>query len=144
MKYTISQIITMYLDWMDEKPIGYDCDYNNEDLGEQFEKCFNQMEDSNQSNNNGCLNPHIKFKNPIGHWCATCKYMNECDVFNLLPCPFCGSNAEKLEREGIGDCDINKIYYDIRCTNEDCYLQDGADWNCNSYHKVVEMWNNRK
>ena len=66
------------------------------------------------------------------------------DVINLLPCPFCGSKAEKRVREGTSDYDWNKVYYDIRCTNNDCYLQDGAEWNCRTYEEVVEMWNKRQ
>lgn len=72
--------------------------------------------------------------------------LNECyvPVINLLPCPFCGSKAEKRVREGTSDYDWDKVYYDIRCTNNDCYLQDGADWNCKTYEEVVEIWNKRQ
>lgn len=75
------------------------------------------------------------------------KHEQQCaihDVINLLPCPFCGSKAEKRVRGGTSDYDWNKVYYDIRCTNNDCYLQDGAEWNCKTYEEVVEMWNKRQ
>jgi hypothetical protein len=75
------------------------------------------------------------------------KHEQQCairDAINLLPCPFCGSKAEKRERTGISDYDYDKVYYDIRCTNNECYLQDGAEWNCKTYDEVVEMWNKRQ
>lgn len=75
---------------------------------------------------------------------AESQQLNIAGVINLLPCPFCGSKAEKRVREGTSDYDLNKVYYDIRCTNNDCYLQDGADWNCETYEEVVEMWNKRQ
>ena len=66
------------------------------------------------------------------------------DTINLLPCPFCGSKPEKRVRNGISDYDWNELYYDIRCTNNDCYLQDGAEWYCKTYEEVVDMWNKRQ
>jgi len=64
----------------------------------------------------------------------------------LKPCPFCGSKAEPMRRVLFGfdyeptDCEDN---YDIRCTNEHCYLADGADW-WMELESVVNLWNTRK
>lgn len=32
----------------------------------------------------GCLNPYMLFDNPIGHWCASCKFKNNCSVLKEL------------------------------------------------------------
>lgn len=62
----------------------------------------------------------------------------------LLPCPFCGSAAEYYERSTDAD-----YYYpgddrwDIRCTNDDCYLATGADWYM-AKEEVMALWNRRK
>lgn len=53
--------------------------------------------------------------------------------WTLLPCPFCGSDAE------VG---WNKVYHDdghAWCTNERC----GCDMYAETAAKVVEMWNRR-
>ena len=30
----------------------------------------------------GCLNPYILFEYPIRHWCASCKYRDDCSILN--------------------------------------------------------------
>jgi len=48
-------------------------------------------------------------------------------------CPFCDSEAVlKVTEDNSDYCYKNgKLieYYDVKCTNEDCYLSSGADWN---------------
>lgn len=54
---------------------------------------------------------------------------------NIKPCPFCNSDAVlKVIEDQIDYCYDKKTgkvkeYYDVKCTNEDCYLSYGADWN---------------
>jgi hypothetical protein len=68
---------------------------------------------------------------------------------NIKPCPFC--NSEAVLKVTIDDSDYcyDKItgkvkeYYDIRCTNKNCYLCDGADWNQSIPEKIIEIWNKR-
>ncbi len=62
----------------------------------------------------------------------------------LLPCPFCNSDAEVKSTTGFGDNDFGKFTYDIRCTNKECYLQDGAEWGMESLDEIVALWNKRK
>jgi len=62
-------------------------------------------------------------------------------------CPFCDSEAVLKVTEDDSDyCYKNgKIieYYDIQCTNGDCYLCDGADWNHENQEEIIEIWNTR-
>ena len=61
----------------------------------------------------------------------------------IKPCPFCGSEAKLKITEDTSDYDYGKKYYDIRCTNKDCYLCDGADWNQSFPEDIIEIWNKR-
>ena len=60
---------------------------------------------------------------------------------NIKPCPFCGSEA-KLK--AIPDSDSSwREYYDIMCSNPDCYLCTGADWAMSTSEAIIELWNKR-
>ena len=61
----------------------------------------------------------------------------------ILHCPFCGSKSKIKQTLGIGDYDYNEKYYDITCTNDDCYLQDGAEWRFDTPEEAIQMWNDR-
>jgi len=65
----------------------------------------------------------------------------------IKPCPFCGSEAKlKVTEDNSDYCYENgKIleYYDIQCTNKECYLCDGADWNLRNREDIIKMWNTR-
>ena len=61
----------------------------------------------------------------------------------IKKCPFCGYDAKLISRLGNGDYDLNIIYYDIICTNDDCYLSDGVDWNYTDENELIDLWNNR-
>ena len=74
---------------------------------------------------------------------ATQQILSLFGIISLLPCPFCGSKAEKRERREIDSCDGDKVHYDVQCTNEECYLQDGAEWNCDTFEEAAKMWNKR-
>ena len=62
-------------------------------------------------------------------------------------CPFCDSEAVlKVTEDNSDYCYKNgKLieYYDVKCTNEDCYLSYGADWNHPNPEEIIELWNKR-
>ena len=62
-------------------------------------------------------------------------------------CPFCDSEAKlKVTEDNSDYCYYNGEiieYYDVQCTNKDCYLCDGADWNHSNPEEIIEMWNTR-
>ena len=43
-----------------------------------------------------------------------------------LPCPFCGFHAKIIERYFPSDDYDDDRYYDVTCTNDDCYLSGGG------------------
>ena len=58
----------------------------------------------------------------------------------LLPCPFCGSDAEMAETEG-----DDRIVF---CINQKCgvYMHDDMEWGGNEYcaeANVAQKWNRR-
>ena len=61
----------------------------------------------------------------------------------ILNCPFCNSKAEIRVRTGYSDFDWNQKFYDVMCTNINCYLQDGADWWMETEEEAVKLWNTR-
>jgi len=67
----------------------------------------------------------------------------------IKPCPFCGSEAKLKIIEDNSDYCFEKTtgkikqYYDIHCTNNDCYLCDGADWNQSRPEDIIELWTKR-
>jgi hypothetical protein len=67
----------------------------------------------------------------------------------IKPCPFCNSEAKLKVTEDNSDYCFEKTtgkikqYYDIRCTNDACYLCDGADWNQSRPEDIIELWNTR-
>lgn len=61
----------------------------------------------------------------------------------LLPCPFCGSSVRIIERES-SDNRWFTIFYDAGCTDDNCYLSEGADYHYASIEKLAEDWNRRK
>jgi len=62
-------------------------------------------------------------------------------------CPFCYSEAVlKVTEDNSDYCYKNgKIieYYDVKCTNGDCYLCDGAGWYHEDQEEIIEIWNTR-
>lgn len=62
-------------------------------------------------------------------------------------CPFCNSPAELFTIDDQSDyCFKNgKLvqYYDVRCKNEECYLQQGAGWYMETPDEIIELWNKR-
>ena len=61
-------------------------------------------------------------------------------------CPFCYSEAVlKVTEDNSDYCFDRKTgkiieYYDVKCTNDDCYLSDGADWNHPNPEGIIELW----
>jgi hypothetical protein len=68
-------------------------------------------------------------------------------VEEIKNCPFCDSEAKlKVTEDNSDYCYENgKIieYYDIQCTNKECYLSWGADWNLRNQEDIIKMWNRR-
>jgi hypothetical protein len=62
----------------------------------------------------------------------------------IKPCPFCGSPAEIVEEEVELTCKTSVTYYDIWCTNKECYLSEGAGWSFNTQEEAINKWNERK
>ena len=68
---------------------------------------------------------------------------------NIKPCPFCNSEAVLKVTEDQSDYCYDKKtgklkeYYDIQCTNKECYLSWGADWNLRNREDIIKMWNTR-
>ena len=62
----------------------------------------------------------------------------------IKPCPFCGSPARIKEEEQDFSCRSTKIYYDIWCTNKECYLSEGACWSFDTPEEAINKWNERK
>ena len=68
---------------------------------------------------------------------------------SIKNCPFCYSEA--VLKVMVDDSDYCydkttgklKEYYDIKCTNTDCYLCTGADWNLSNPNTIIEIWNKR-
>ncbi len=58
----------------------------------------------------------------------------------LKLCPFCGSEAEYMKKEFSYDDNIN---WDVRCSNVNCYLVDGADWIFDTKKEASDNWNKR-
>ena len=63
-------------------------------------------------------------------------------------CPFCDSEAKlKVTEDNSDYCFYKngnpKLYYDVKCTNNNCYLSDGADWNHPYPNQIIELWNKR-
>ena len=64
-------------------------------------------------------------------------------------CPFCDSEAKlKTIFDDSDYCFDRKTgkqieYYDVHCTNNDCYLCDGANWNQSRPEDIIELWNKR-
>ena len=67
----------------------------------------------------------------------------------IKPCPFCNSEAVLKVIEDNSDYCFDrktgkiKEYYDVKCTNDDCYLYDGAGWNHPHPEDIIEIWNKR-
>lgn len=58
---------------------------------------------------------------------------------DLLPCPFCGSEAVLEERNPF--CDDEPRYI-VRCTNtSDCCIEQGYTF---TLEEAIEAWNSRK
>jgi hypothetical protein len=64
-------------------------------------------------------------------------------------CPFCDSEAKlKTIFDDSDYCFDRKTgkqieYYDVHCTNNSCYLSDGAGWQYSNPVEIVEFWNKR-
>jgi len=67
----------------------------------------------------------------------------------IKPCPFCNSEAVlKITEDNSDYCFDRKTgkiieYYDVKCTNDDCYLYDDAGWNHPHTEDIIELWNKR-
>lgn len=67
----------------------------------------------------------------------------------IKTCPFCGSKAELMVIPDDSDyCFDRKTgkqieYYDVKCTDTDCYLGYGASWNHRRSEEAIELWNKR-
>ena len=55
----------------------------------------------------------------------------------LLPCPFCGGDAEIVSFQTFSWCDV---YHRVRCKNEKCEEQTSR---CESVYDAVNEWNTR-
>ena len=64
--------------------------------------------------------------------------MNE----ELKPCPFCGGEADIMYKNSPYDC-RGTIYFDVRCTNNSCYLREGAGYLSLDKSDIIERWNVR-
>ena len=62
---------------------------------------------------------------------------------DLKECPFCLSDAIMVVKEGDSDVDFGVTYYDVGCTNKNCYLEGGADYNDKDPLNIVNLWNKR-
>ena len=60
---------------------------------------------------------------------------------NIKPCPFCGSEARFWQRVSNYPADTDQAW-DIVCTNDVCYLAEGADYYL-SKTAVSKLWNSR-
>jgi hypothetical protein len=63
-------------------------------------------------------------------------------------CPFCDSEAKLKtifdESDYCFDRSGKQIkYYDVNCTNNLCYLSDGAGWQYSNPVEIIEFWNKR-
>ena len=56
----------------------------------------------------------------------------------LKACPFCGSEARLMIKESQYDTN-----YDIQCTDDKCYLSEGADWYFDTEEEAIQAWNRR-
>ena len=63
----------------------------------------------------------------------------------LLPCPFCGSEAELIHSEMFGSDSLSQ-YYSVACTNKncdmgkpDCFYDSGE----NNKKAIIKAWNTR-
>jgi len=55
-------------------------------------------------------------------------------------CPICGNSVTIFLCYGHFDCP-NEKKWDVRCTNDDCYLYDGTGWWFESEKAAVKKWN---
>ena len=63
------------------------------------------------------------------------------DMEKIKKCPFCGSYAKLIERHYSYSFEVN---YDVACSEETCYLCDGADYHLETKEKAIRNWNKRK
>ena len=56
------------------------------------------------------------------------------------PCPMCGSKAITFRRYDRSDYPDEKNW-DIKCSDADCYLYDGADYWFESEEAAISKWN---
>jgi len=57
----------------------------------------------------------------------------------LLPCPFCGSKAEIMQKEHSNSAPS----FDVCCSDSHCYLAEGADYWFDSEAEATAIWNRR-
>lgn len=60
-----------------------------------------------------------------------------------LHCPFCGSKSKVISSAIESYSGRDDTYYDVSCTNDDCYLSGGADWRFDTPEEAIEKWNYR-
>ncbi len=59
----------------------------------------------------------------------------------LLPCPFCGADAEFVDRKPEHSKETQR--WDVCCAEFDCFLSGGADWYLER-GEAVRLWNKRE
>ena len=57
---------------------------------------------------------------------------------DIKNCPFCGSKAEIKTK---GTSYSLKEYYEVACSNLDCYLHEGADYGFYTKEEAINTWN---
>jgi len=57
----------------------------------------------------------------------------------ILPCPFCGSDAFIFTHGTTS----HFYQYDIKCSDYKCYLAFGAGWTFGEPEEAIELWNKR-
>ena len=62
----------------------------------------------------------------------------------IKPCPFCGSKAKLLVTKTHIKNGPTLVSYDIKCTNKECYMSEGADWLFSKPKQAIKLWNKRK
>ena len=54
-------------------------------------------------------------------------------------CPFCKKKAEMWTAEHV----CNFTSFEVRCTDKECYLGEGAGYEFDSFKDAIEAWNRR-
>lgn len=71
----------------------------------------------------------------------------ESQADELKPCPFpsCGGKGILFERDGLDNPGYyDPPYFDVRCSNPDCFLNSGGDWYFSRKEDAIEKWNSNR